>query len=238
MKCIIIDDEEMAIKVLESHISKISNLEIIATYNNAMDAFASMQNQQIDLVFLDIQMPKLTGFGLLKTLSSYPNIIITTAHREYALESYDFIISDYLLKPISFERFLKAVSKVQEINFKSELSNPAVQTINDSTPPFFYIRSDRRFVKINLDTILYIESIRNHVRIVTTDGNHITQTMISEMEEKLPPQYFLRIHRSYIVAKSKIQEFTKTNLTINKKTIPIGNFYKREVLKQLEELLF
>ena len=238
MKCIIIDDEEMAIKVLESHISKISNLEVVATYNNAMDAFASMQSQKIDIVFLDIQMPKLTGFGLLKTLSSYPNIIITTAHREYALESYDFMISDYLLKPISFERFLKAVSKVQEINFKSELNHPMVQTLNDSTPPFFYIRSDRRFVKINLETILYIESIRNHVRIVTTNGNHITQTMISEMEEKLPPQHFLRIHRSYIVAKSKIQEFTQTNLTINKKTLPIGNYYKREVLRQLEELLF
>ncbi len=234
MKCIIVDDEEMAIKVLENHIGKISNLEIVATFTNAMDAFSALQQQHIDIVFLDIQMPGLTGFELLKTLSVHPYIIITTAHREFALESYDFLITDYLLKPISFERMLKAIGKIQHFNQGKTLSLPSEPPAKES-PSFIYIRSDRQFVKINLDDVLYMESIRNHVRIVTTRGSHITLTAIGEMEEKLPPQHFLRIHRSYIVALSKIQRFTQSVVIIGEHNLPIGDFYKQELMNRLRE---
>ena len=237
MKCLIVDDEAIAIKVLKNYIEKISSLEVVASCHNATDAFSILQKQPIDLLFLDIQMPKLTGFGLLKLLPNPPYVFITTAHREYALESFDFTITDYLLKPISFERFLKALGKVQHFEQKIKPSIP-LETKTNPDPSFFYVRSDRQFVKIQLEEVLYIESLRNHVRIVTLGGKLITLTSITEMQEKLPPQHFLRVHRSYLVAISKITQFNQTSITLGEKVIPIGGYYKQEVMKQLENLVF
>ncbi|MDF1698600.1 MAG: LytTR family DNA-binding domain-containing protein [Saprospiraceae bacterium] len=234
MKCLIVDDEELAIKVIEKHTSHIEELEVVGTYTNAMDAFAALQKEKIDLLFLDIQMPKMSGLSLIKSLTNKPHIILTTAHREFALEGYELDVVDYLLKPISLDKFLRAVGKVYrlESQLSPNISSPSEKMVSD--PAFFYIKSDRQFLKILLEDVLYIESLRNHVKIITTSGNHITLQGISQMEEKLPPQHFLRIHRSYIVALSKISHFSQTNLVINGKTLGIGQIYREKVLKRLE----
>jgi DNA-binding LytR/AlgR family response regulator len=239
LKCIVVDDEEMAIKVIRSHIANIKELEVTGTYNNAIEAFAVLQQQVIDLVFLDIQMPKMTGLTLIRSLSKPPNIILTTAHREFALESYDLNVIDYLLKPISFERFMKAVGKVFQLEkvLQTAAESSGTQYLNKVEAPFIYIKSDRQFTKILLDEILYIESIKNHVKITTQRETLVTIMTISEMEEKLPPQRFLRIHRSYIAAVSKIEKFTHAAVTISKQELPVGEFYKVEVLKRLQQNL-
>jgi DNA-binding LytR/AlgR family response regulator len=210
LTCIIVDDEEMAIKVISSHIAAVKELEITGTYNNAIEAFAFLQQQSVDLVFLDIQMPKMTGLTLIRSLSKPPYIILTTAHREFALEGYDLNVIDYLLKPISFERFMKATGKVLQLEKiqQEPTANSSTQFLNTAEAPFIYIKSDRQFVKVLLDEILYIESIKNHVKIIIQKETLVTLMTISEMEEKLPPQRFVRIHRSYIASVSKIEKFT------------------------------
>ena len=238
LKCIIVDDEEMAVKVIASHVGNIKELELVGIYTNAVDAFAALQQQQIDIVFLDIQMPRMNGITLIRSLSSPPHIILTTAHREFALEGYDLDVTDYLLKPISFERFLKAVGKVLQ-HEKIQYDNEALiqAAASNSETPFIYIKSDRQFVKVLLDDILFIESIKNHVKIVTTKQTHFTLVTISDMEEKLPPQRFIRIHRSYIVSVSKLEKFTHTSVTIDKLELPVGESYKNELLKRLNQNL-
>jgi DNA-binding LytR/AlgR family response regulator len=237
LKCIIVDDEEMAIRVIASHIDNIKELEIVGTYSNAIEAFAVLQKQEIDLIFLDIQMPKMNGLTMLRSLSKPPHIILTTAHREFALEGYDLSVMDYLLKPISFERFLKAVGKVLQAEKVQQTlpESPAQLSFGDA--PFIYIKSERQFVKILLNEILYVESLKNHVKIITQKETVISLITISEMEEKLPPQHFLRIHRSYIAAVSKIEKFTHTSIHIGKHELPIGEFYKEEVIKRLSHHL-
>lgn len=239
LKCIIVDDEEMAIKVIESHIANVKELEVIGTFKNAVEAFAVLQQQHIDLVFLDIQMPKMTGLTMVRSLSHPPYIILTTAHREFALEGFDLNVIDYLLKPISFERFMKAVGKILRLEKIQQALpvNIGVQSPSSDDEPFIYIKSDRQFIKVLLDEILYIESIKNHVKIVTQRTTHITLMSISEMEEKLPVQRFLRIHRSYIVAVSKIEKFTHAALGIGVAELPVGELYKNEVLKRLNRNL-
>ena len=234
MKCLIVDDEEMAIKVIENHIGQIDGLEVAGVYFNAMDAFSALQKEKIDLLFLDIQMPKMSGLSLLKSLSYKPYVILTTAHREFALEGFELDVVDYLLKPISLDRFLKSVGKVYRLE-KGKLPPINVPTeASLNTPAFFYIKSDRQFIKILLEEVLYIESLRNHVKIITTSGQHTTLLGISQMHEKLPPQHFIRIHRSYIVSLSKVSRFSQSNLSIGSKSLPIGQMYREQVLKRLE----
>lgn len=233
MKCLIIDDEEMAVKVIENYINKIDGLEITGVYYNAMDAFLALQKDKIDLLFLDIQMPKMSGLSLLKSLSYKPHVILTTAYREFALEGFDLDVVDYLLKPISLDRFLKSVAKVYRLENSTipMASIPKEETKKE--PSFFYIKSERQFIKILLDEVLYIESLRNHVKIVTLNGTETTLLGISQMEEKLPPQHFIRVHRSFIISLSKVDRFSQTNLVIGDKTFPIGNSYRATVLKRL-----
>lgn len=232
MNCLIVDDEEMAVKVIESHISHIDGLEIVGTYYNAIDAFSALQQQPVDILFLDIQMPKMSGLTLLQSLPNKPHVILTTAHRKFALEGYDLDVVDYLLKPIAFDRFLRAIGKVFRLTNQAPVL-PIVAPEVNSAPSFFYIKSDRQFIKILLEEVLFMESLRNHIKIVTTNGNFTTLMSISQMEEKLPPQYFLRIHRSYIIALSKVDRFSQTNVCIEDQTIPIGNLYRKEVFQKL-----
>lgn len=233
LKCIIVDDEEMATKVIETHLTYFKDIEIVGTYQNAMEAFSVLQTQKIDLMFLDIQMPQMSGISLLKSLSKSPYTIFTTAYREFALDSYELNAVDYLLKPIAFERFAKAIGKVLHL---SQIDMPPLPLPSVSeTPelPFIYIKSDRQMIKILLDDICFIESMKNHLKIITEKNTFTTLFTISEMEEKLPPQRFLRIHRSFIVAIGKIQQFSYAELTVAKQSLPIGNVYKNEVLKRL-----
>ncbi|KAA3639565.1 MAG: DNA-binding response regulator [Bacteroidetes bacterium] len=234
MKCLIVDDEEMAVKVIEKHLSHIEGLEVAGICFNAMDAFSFLQREKVDLLFLDIQMPKMSGLSLLKSLPHKPHVILTTAHREFALEGFELDVVDYLLKPISLDRLLKSVSKVFRLENSIPPGLPNHVSEPKTEPAFFYIKSDRQFIKILLEDVLYIESLRNHVKIFTTKEHHVTLLGISQMEEKLPPQHFLRIHRSFIVSLSKIARFSQSNLMVGSQTLPIGNSYREEVLNRLE----
>ena len=238
MKCIIIDDEPLAIKVIENHIEHINGLEVLGQFNQAMAAFSFLQTHQVDLIFLDIEMPKLNGLDFLKSLRRKPHVILCTAYREFALEGFELDVVDYLLKPIAFDRFLQAISKVYRLqNQLIPKVNLPEQVAPVSTEAFVYIKSEKSMVRVLLNDILYVESIKNHVRIYTLSNNITTLQKISLMEEKLPAQYFIRVHRSFVVAINKIEKFTATNLTIQGRLIPIGRLYKHEVMSRLEENL-
>ncbi|MEE9361800.1 MAG: LytTR family DNA-binding domain-containing protein [Cellulophaga sp.] len=233
VKCLIIDDEPLAIALIENHISKLSNLEIVASCSNAVTGFEVLKSQHIDLIFLDIQMPLLTGIEFLKSLSNPPNIIFTTAYREYAIESYELEVIDYLLKPISFDRFFKAINKY----FKSlEPANFAVATTSpklDDSAAHIYVNSNKKHYKIRFADILYAESTKDYVRIHTAESTIVTKEKISDFVQKLP-SYFLRTHRSYIVNTKKITAFTTHDIEIEAIEIPIGISYKQTVLDTLK----
>ena len=233
MKCLIVEDELPAVKILENHISYFPDITISNIHNNAMDAFVDLQKSSVDILFLDINLPKMSGIQLLHALKNKPAVIMTTAHREFALDGYELDIFDYLLKPISFERFAKAVSKVY-LHLKKDYNIPRIEkTVSENliSEPFVYVKSEREYVKIIIDKIEYIESIKNHVKIITKEGTFITLISLTQIEEKLPPQYFLRIHRSFIISLMHLSRFSHTHVSVNNKTIPIGRHYKNEFLK-------
>lgn len=237
MKCLIIEDEPLAIKVIEKHLSKLDGYEVMATFNTALPAYNYLQNHQIDLLFLDIEMPNLSGFNFLKTLQHHPNIIITTAHREYAIDSYDYCITDYLLKPISFERLLKAISKIGDTNPTTYSESIATTTPPSNNRDYVYIKVDRQNVKVYLEEILYVESVKNHVKIVLPHQSYLTLLNMQKIENKLDKEHFIRVHRSFIVALNKIQSFNNSSIQIGKQFIPIGRSYKLPVLDQLNRFL-
>ena len=237
LKCLIIDDEPLAIEVLESYVEKVERLQLVKTFRNAIKAFDFLQKEQVDLIFLDIQMPKLTGIDFLKTLKNPPKVIFTTAYREYALEGYELEVTDYLLKPISFERFLKAIAKVfddKEVRLGFHVGSPS----STEEEPFVYFKVDKRMVKIRLNDILVIESIKDYVKVKTAEKEIVTHQQISYLEHKLPEDKFLRIHRSFIVAIDKIDAFSATEVEINQKYVPIGRNYKNEVIEKLSKNTF
>lgn len=232
LKCLIVDDEPLAIEVIASHLNKLEGIEVIATCDNALQAFEILQKRQVDLMFLDIQMPKLTGIDFLKTLTRPPKVIITTAYRDYALEGYELDVVDYLLKPISFERFLKAINKVYKTEsiFSTPVDAPAEA---GSQEAYIYLKADKKMVKVMMDDILYIESLKDYVRVKTKQKEVITHQKISYLEEKLPEDLFLRIHRSFMVAINKIETYTAVTIEVPGKELPIGRNYKNQVLAVL-----
>lgn len=235
MKCMIVEDEKPAVTVLKSHISAFQDLEIVEVHHTAMDALISLQKNKIDILFLDLNLPRMNGMDLLNTLTDPPAVIMTTAHREYALESYQFDVTDYLLKPISFDRFAKSIAKV----YKQKSLLQPVQIMQNLQPEIslapscIYVKVDREFVKIVLRDILYVESIKNHVRIVTSTHSYITLSSLKAIEDRLPNNQFVRIHRSYIISLSRFDKFSMTNVIINDKTLPIGGFYKQSFLSKV-----
>lgn len=237
LRCMIVDDEPLALDVLETFIERLDNLELVCRCNNAVEAYTCLQNEHIDLLFLDIQMPKLTGIDFLKSLAHPPRVIFTTAYRDYAVEGFELNAVDYLLKPIAFERFLKAVSKVGASEPYPAAATPAI-TPAGAQPyqeAFIYLKADKKMVKVMLADILYIESLKDYIRVKTDSKEIISYQKISFLEEKLPADKFLRIHRSFIVALDKIQAFSATAVDIGKTEIPIGRFYKTEVLDVLNQ---
>jgi DNA-binding LytR/AlgR family response regulator len=235
MKCIIVDDEPLAIEILESYVSKIESLKLEGAFRNAVDAFTYLQSHHVDLVFLDIQMPKLSGIDLLKSLKNPPKVIFTTAFREYAIEGFELEVADYLLKPIPFERFLKAVAKVSPAA-SQQLPAP---TRNDTPPDgFVYFKVDKKMIKTRMNEILYIESIKDYVKVRTLDKEIITQQKISYLEESLPKETFIRIHRSFIVNRDRIDAYSATDVEMGKHMIPIGRNYKNDVIKLLSKNVF
>ncbi|SHF78955.1 two component transcriptional regulator, LytTR family [Mariniphaga anaerophila] len=231
-RCIIVDDEPVAREILESHIAKIDTIEVVASCKNALEAFQAIGTKQVDLIFLDINMPEISGLSLARSINKNIKIIFTTAYREYAVEGFDLQAVDYLLKPISLERLLQSVNKYLSEN--TQIQNPVFDDAEDEKTESFFVRSERKMVRINFSEILYIESLADYIKIYLQDKNVVTRETISSIEAKLPRHDFLRIHRSYIVAKKSIDSFTSEYIEIGKKQLPISRGYKEQVMKQIE----
>jgi DNA-binding LytR/AlgR family response regulator len=229
--CIIVEDEPLAAEVLTDYVKQVPFLELRKICTDAIFAMEILQTEKIDLIFLDIHLPKLKGFEFLESLKNPPDIIITSAYKEYALQAFDVNVTDYLLKPIRFTRFLKAVNKLNHRTESLMYASPVIT----GEKPYLFFNADKKKIKIYLEDILCVESIRDYVQITATDKTVHTKMQLSQMEELLPGNNFLRIHRSFIVAKNKITAFTATDIEIDKKQIPIGRSYKELVITTLEK---
>ncbi|MCA1761299.1 MAG: response regulator transcription factor, partial [Bacteroidales bacterium] len=198
--CLIVDDEPLARELMRNHIQKLDNFEIVAECSDAMKALDALRNHKVDLMFMDIQMPQITGIEFLKTLKHPPQVIITTAYREYALEGFELDVVDYLLKPITFERFLKAVNKYFQVSSDSFGSVENYSPVNNNEEAYIYVKENKKVLKLHLKDILYIEGLSEYVKIHTSEKRIVTKTSMTSMEEKLPDNDFMRIHKSYIVS--------------------------------------
>jgi DNA-binding LytR/AlgR family response regulator len=215
-------------------VEQVPTLQLAAECSNALTAMGFLQRGDIDLLFLDIKMPQLSGIELIRTIKNPPMVILTTAYTEYALEGYELDVLDYLMKPVQFDRFLKAVNKAFERQGRRSGVEPAVTSTEDKTgDAFVYFRVDRKMVKVMLDEILYIESMKDYVKVFTTRGTVITKQSITSLEAMLPQRAFLRTHRSYIVSARHIRSFSSEVVEVDKIEIPIGKLFRNEVLKVL-----
>lgn len=229
ISCLIVDDEPMAREIISTHLSKIDNIEVIASCSNAIEAFQEINKHAIDLVFLDINMPEISGISFAKSINKNIKVIFTTAYRDYAVEGFELRAVDYLLKPISFERFSKAISAFHDTQTPINVEAPSKTSFND----FIFVRSDRVMLKIDFNTIIYIESYSDYIKIHTAKKVVVTRETISAIDAKLPKEQFLRIHRSFIVAISKILSFTNDHVVIENQSLPISRSYKKEVQQRL-----
>ena len=234
INCLIVDDEPPALDVLKKYIGSIQNLELAGTCADAVEALNFLRMQTIDLLFVDIQMPNLLGTDLIRTLKNPPKVIFTTAFRKYAVDGFELDAVDYLLKPISFERFLKAVNKVMVTSFKTSEANETLARQPNNHYSFINLRADRKNIKVSLDDILYVESLKDYIKVVTVTKNIITKQTISSIEDHLPKTNFVRTHRSFIVAINKIESFTNDTIEIAKQELPISRMYRHEVEKVLK----
>jgi two-component system, LytTR family, response regulator len=226
ISCIIIEDEPLAVKVLSDYIGQVPFLELKATFKDAILATEYLRHNHADLIFLDIHLPKLKGMAFLKTLKNPPAIIITTAYHQYAVEGFNLSVTDYLLKPFDFERFLIAVNKVKTA--ANDIQKPdESQQVKD----FVFLHVDKKKVKILFSDIVYIESQREYIKIVTTKNTYISKMSTHEMEDILPAHLFKRIHRSFIISISKIDSYTAETVEVNGVPIPIGRGYRDSLEK-------
>lgn len=233
VKCLVVDDEPLARDLMRSHLEKLENFEIVAECADAMKALQALRNHSVDLMFMDIQMPQITGIDFLKTLRNPPKVIVTTAYREYALDGFELDVVDYLLKPITFNRFLKAVNKYYQLS--REATQDVLPSFDAAQPneAFIYVKENKKVIKVHLNEILYVEGLSEYVQIYTENKKIITKTSMINMEEKLPDADFIRIHKSYIVSISKIEAFTSNSIEVPGKELPIGRSYKNSVLEAL-----
>lgn len=227
MNCLIVDDEEISRKILERFVAQTENLELIGSCANAIEAVKALKDHEIDLVFLDIEMPEMTGIELIETLKESPQIIFVTAKEDYAVEAFEHNVTDYLLKPISYARFLKSVDKAIEI-FNKYAEGLA--------PGYIFVKVDSRLLRLNLAEVNYVEAKGDYIQIHTTTGKHLIYSTMKHIEAKLPKKEFARVHRSFIVRIDRIADITENNLMIDKNIIPIGAMYKNDLLKKLNIL--
>ena len=232
-KCLIVDDEPLARELICGHVEKLENFEIVAECSDAMKALNVIREKQIDLIFMDIQMPQITGIEFLKTLKHPPKVIITTAYREYALEGFELDVVDYLIKPITFERFLKSVNKFYQMSQDEIQVLSGNSTERNADDAYIYVKENKKVVKVLLSEIKYIEGLSEYVQVYTDKKKIITKTSMTQMEEKLPAENFLRIHKSFIVSLGKIEAFTANTIEIQGKELPIGRSFKNAVLSAL-----
>ncbi len=235
IRCLAIDDEKLALDLIEDNIGKVPFLQLVNTCRSAFNAMEILRSGKIDLIFLDIQMPDVSGIQLLKSLKEKPLVIITTAYSNYALEGYNLDVMDYLLKPYTFERFLKAVNKAREYLDMRENLLVTEYIKTNSASDYLFVRADYKLVKIDLKNILYVEGLGDYVKIYTGEKPILTQMSMKAMEEKLPPLNFIRVHRSFIVAFSKIEYIQKQQLGIANREIPISDHYRDQLFMMINQ---
>jgi DNA-binding LytR/AlgR family response regulator len=226
LKVIIIDDEPLAINVLKNYVEQVKELQLVSTFSNAVDASTYLQSHEVDIVFLDIHMPILDGLEFLKTLHEAPMVVITTAHEEFALESFELEVIDYLVKPIPFPRFLKSVNRIIKLNQKHEVAD---RSSNKEHPSIFVKVDKKKLQKIYLDEIVVIESLKDYIRIKTTTGKYIVHKTLSSFTDELPADQFIRIHRSFTISIDKVQVVEGNSLEIDNTRYTIGRSYLNEV---------
>ena len=232
--CLIVDDEPVARDILKTYVDKIPNLTLVKSCKNVLEAFEVVNTNTIDLLFLDINMPEISGLVLAKSISKKTKVIFTTAYREYAVDGFNLKAVDYLLKPISFDRFLQAIHKYFD-DTKTQVL-PQKTAVNELKNDFIFVRSDRKMVKVNFNEIFFIESESDYIKIHTENKIIVTRETITNIEAKLPKSLFLRIHRSYIVGVKSIASYTNEFVEINKKALPISRSYKEAILQKLEKI--
>ncbi len=234
-KCIIIDDEPLARNLIRYHIEKLDNFEIVAECADAIKALQELHDKKVDLMFMDIQMSQITGIELLRILKNPPKVIITTAYRDYAVDGFELDVVDYLLKPITFERFLKSVNKYYQVSQDESTVAAPVSEMMQPNEPFVYVKENKRVIKVHLNEILFVEGLSEYVQIYTDKKKIITKTTMSGLEEKLPGDSFLRIHKSFIVSLSRIEAFTSSTIEVPGKELPIGRSFKNSVFHVLQQ---
>jgi DNA-binding LytR/AlgR family response regulator len=236
LKCIIVEDEILAQDVLKNHLEKIGRLELAGVYRNAPEAMQALQTLEVDVMFLDIRLPGMSGLHFLRSLEDPPLVVLTTAYAEYALESYEFSVIDYLLKPISFERFARAIGKILDGRLYPQASidgialSPAGKSAEHAPVDYIFIRSNSKFFRVNFSEILYVEGMRDYLRIHTPDYSLVTHQTMNDLEKTLPARQFIRVHKSYIVAIGQIRSIYGNSIELGKATIPIGVSYKEAVM--------
>ncbi len=226
-KCFILDDEPLAIRVLEQYISKLKGVEVCGSSTDPLAALEQIKTTQPDLLLLDIQMPEITGLELIGALQHKPEIIITTAYREHAIDGFELNVLDYLVKPIPFNRFVRAIEKFMDAKRQSVLSP------NSPGPDHLFVKADRKTIRIPFEEILYVEGIKDYVRIIMSRQNVMTKVSIGHFLKELPPDRFVQIHKSFIVAYDKIKAYTAHDVEIGDVEIPIGRMYKDAFLKSV-----
>lgn len=241
IRCLAVDDEPLALDILAKYINQLPSLVLVGTCTDALEALSLIQQGKVDLVFVDIQMPSLTGIQFLRVVNGKCKAILTTAYSEYAMEGYELDVIDYLLKPISFERFLKAVQKasgrlqtnLKISNYEIEPSKP-IETkpqVTEQQLDFIFVKTEYKIIKLNLSSILYIEGLKDYVSIYTTDERILSLQTMKKMEELLPAQRFVRVHKSYIVSLEKINSIERQRIFIGRNTIPIGESYYKDFIR-------
>ncbi|MEJ7780766.1 MAG: LytTR family DNA-binding domain-containing protein [Daejeonella sp.] len=234
IRCLVVDDEPLALDILEDYISKVPFLSLVKTTTSAIEGLSLVQSDAIDLVFLDVQMPELTGIQFLKIINGKCDVILTTAYSQYALDGYDLDVVDYLLKPIAFDRFYKAAQKVLQ-NSGNGHQAPQEQIPASNSHDFIFVKTEHKIQKIYVDDILYIEGLKDYISIFTKTERIITLQNMKKMEESLPAKSFIRVHKSYIIAIGKIESIERSRIQIGEKIIPIGDTYREYFFKQIED---
>ena len=231
IKSVLVDDEPLAIKVLLNYFANFPEFEIIGTFSHPLEALDFLNNNAVDILFIDINMPMMTGFELIKLMENKPKIVITTAFREFAAESYDLDVLDYLVKPIPLPRFIKCINKITtEFSLKNNLKIEPVRI--DS---HIFIKVDKKMVKINIDEILFIEGMKEYIKVVTVDKTYITHKSLSLQSEELPSEQFMRIHKSYTIALDKVKSIEGNRIQIQSYMVPIGRNYSKDVKSRILE---
>jgi DNA-binding LytR/AlgR family response regulator len=228
---VLIDDEPLAVKVLQNYFTNFTDFEVIGTFNNSLEALDFINSTTVDAVFLDINMPMMTGFELISLIENKTKVIITTAFREFAAESYELDVLDYLVKPIPLPRFIKCINKITtEYNLKNNIK---VETTKGDS--HIFIKVDKKMMKINIEEILFVEGMKEYIKIVTPDKTYITHKSLTSLSEELPADRFLRIHKSYVIALNKVKSIEGNRIQIQSYTIPIGRNYSKEVKNKILE---